>query len=325
MPSTRVSDVALGALLLVAAAIALWDAADLPGGIAPGGLDGPDAFPAALGVALAVIGIALIARASLAPHRPPPRWSAMQLLLILGGIVIVVAAFAFSPWSKPWVLEWGPPELAALHVLELAIAIAFARRSHLQALALVLLGLLLSVIGLDPATGILRMTFGIEALIDGIDWLVLAPALFVVADAAICVYSPQRFLALYARQVSGWTPPPVTEPMALAVRVAAAAAIAAAFALAYAVNDRWDDLVLLVLLAVFGVACRLYDWNRVVLLLAFSLGTMLEENIRRSMLLSQGDLEIFFRPIALGLLIAALIALATAAYLRYRLRTANPQ
>jgi len=42
------------------------------------------------------------------------------------------------------------------------------------------------------------------------------------------------------------------------------------------------------------------------LLLGFVLGPMMEENFRRSLLLSRGDFGVFFtRPLSLGLLIAA--------------------
>ena len=77
-------------------------------------------------------------------------------------------------------LRLGPPEIAALIVLKLALAIALARLSRLRALGMVLLGLWLTVIGLDRITGQLRLTFGVEALIDGIDEIVVLLGLFAI-------------------------------------------------------------------------------------------------------------------------------------------------
>ena len=49
------------------------------------------------------------------------------------------------------------------------------------------------------------------------------------------------------------------------------------------------------------------------LLLGFVLGPLLEEHLRRAMIISRGDPSVFLtRPISLGLLIAALIALIVA-------------
>jgi TctA family transporter len=315
---------ALGALLGIAAALAIWEGSSLPGA----GVErffGPGTFLYLVGVGLAVVGAALIVRSRFASARPAPRWSAVEQLVILIALAILLLAFSYGPVLKPWMLDWGPVELAALHLFELAVAVALARASHLRAVGMAGCGLVLTSIGIDAITGVTRLTFGIEALIDGIDWLLLAPALFVVADAAICLRSPGLFFALYARQIRGVEPQRLSARDSLLLRIAAVAAIAAAFVFAYTINNRWDDLALLVLLGAFGVACRIYDWNRAVLLLAFTVGTVLEEDLRRTALISQGGLDIFLRPVALGFLVAACLVLATAAYGRFRLRKANPQ
>jgi TctA family transporter len=322
--SRNVPDLALGVLLAVAGALAIWDASALPNAGAER-LHGPGTFLNLLGFGLLLVGAALIVRSRFIAPAPAVRWSAVEQLVILIALGILIVGFSYRPYSRPWMLEWGPAELAALHISELAVAVALARASHLRALGMAGFGLLLSSVGIDAVTGVTRLAFGLENLVDGIDWLVLVPALFVVADAAVCLQSPQLFFALYARQIRGTVPPRLSGRDEVLLRAAATAAIAAALAFAYSVNNRWDDLVLLALIGAFGVACRIYGWNRLVLLLAFSVGTILEEDLRRAMLLSQGELEIFFRPAALGFLAAAGLALAAAVYGRFLLRKANPQ
>ena len=98
------------------------------------------------------------------------------------------------------------------------------------------------------------------------------------------------------------------------MRLVAALAIAAALYYVYALDNRPSDIVLAVGLALFGVACRFLDWNRLLLVLACSQGVLIEENIRRSLMISRGDVTIFLaRPITGGLLLvaAALVAIAT--------------
>jgi TctA family transporter len=57
------------------------------------------------------------------------------------------------------------------------------------------------------------------------------------------------------------------------------------------------------------------------LLLGFVLGPMMEENLRRALLLSRGDPTVFFtRPISLGMLIAAVALLLAIALPNFRRR-----
>jgi len=75
-------------------------------------------------------------------------------------------------------LLFGPAEYFSLMVLGLAAAVVLARGSVLKAVAMVIVGLLLSTVGTDLDTGEERLTFGLPALSDGIDFAVLAMGLF---------------------------------------------------------------------------------------------------------------------------------------------------
>src|SRR5918994_516201 len=57
-----------------------------------------------------------------------------------------------------------------------------ARGSILKAIAMILLGILLSTVGTDLETGQERMTFGLNFLSDGVDFAVLAMGLFGIAE-----------------------------------------------------------------------------------------------------------------------------------------------
>mgnify|MGYP006273024555 CR=1 FL=1 len=77
---------------------------------------------------------------------------------------------------------FGAAEYFSLMVMGLVFAVVLARGSLLKAVAMILAGLLLATVGTDLETGQERMTLGLEALSDGIDFAVLAMGLFGFAE-----------------------------------------------------------------------------------------------------------------------------------------------
>ncbi|ANY83122.1 hypothetical protein BB934_33550 (plasmid) [Microvirga ossetica] len=79
-------------------------------------------------------------------------------------------------------LLFGPTEYFSLMVMGLVFAVVLAHGSILKAVAMILLGILLSTVGTDLETGEERMTFGLPFLADGIDFAVLAMGIFGIAE-----------------------------------------------------------------------------------------------------------------------------------------------
>jgi putative tricarboxylic transport membrane protein len=78
----------------------------------------------------------------------------------------------------------------------------------------------------------------------------------------------------------------------------------------YTVNNSVTDIVLTAIFAAFGYILNKFGCEPAPLILGFILGPLMEENFRRSMVLSRGDPLIFiFRPISLTLLIMAAVIL----------------
>jgi putative tricarboxylic transport membrane protein len=74
----------------------------------------------------------------------------------------------------------------------------------------------------------------------------------------------------------------------------------------YSVNNSSFEIYLTALFGVLGFLCSKLGLPAAPLLLGFVLGPMMEENLRRAMLLSRGDPMVFVqRPISLGLLLTA--------------------
>jgi TctA family transporter len=74
----------------------------------------------------------------------------------------------------------------------------------------------------------------------------------------------------------------------------------------YTVNNSTFDVLMTAAFGLLGYIFIKLGCEGAPLLLGFVLGPMMEENFRRSLLLSRGDFSVFFtRPISLGLLVAA--------------------
>jgi TctA family transporter len=80
---------------------------------------------------------------------------------------------------------------------------------------------------------------------------------------------------------------------------------------AYTLSNTTTDVILMAVFGVLGYLLVKLECEPAPLLLGFVLGPMMEENLRRSMLLSRGDPSIFVtQPISLALLVSAAVLLA---------------
>jgi len=93
---------------------------------------------------------------------------------------VVVAALA-APLTSIALL-FGPAEYFSLMVLGLVFAVVLARGSVLKAIAMIILGLLLSMVGSDIETGASRMAFDVTELSDGIGFVLVAMGVFGYAE-----------------------------------------------------------------------------------------------------------------------------------------------
>jgi TctA family transporter len=94
-----------------------------------------------------------------------------------GTVATVVLAVAAPPLAE-LALKFGPAEYFSLMVLGLIAAVVLARGSLLKALAMIVLGLLLGMVGADVNTGQFRYTFGLPNLGDGLSFVVVAMGIY---------------------------------------------------------------------------------------------------------------------------------------------------
>ena len=94
-----------------------------------------------------------------------------------GTVATFIIALAAPPLAEV-ALKFGPAEYFALMTTGLILAVVLARGSVLKAIAMVLLGLLLGLVGTDVNSGTQRFSFGISELSDGIGFVAVAMGMF---------------------------------------------------------------------------------------------------------------------------------------------------
>jgi putative tricarboxylic transport membrane protein len=99
----------------------------------------------------------------------------------IAGVIGTLGLMLLAPPLASMALKFGPPEYCMLVLLGLT-ALAAVGGSVLKGLATGIAGLLLGTIGIDPQVGVPRFDFGQSWLLDGIDFIILAVALFGVGE-----------------------------------------------------------------------------------------------------------------------------------------------
>jgi len=84
------------------------------------------------------------------------------------GSVATFLIAGFAPPLAELALKFGPADYFSLMVLGLIAAVVLAHGSLIKAVAMIVLGLLIGLIGTDVNSGVARYSFGLPELIDGI-------------------------------------------------------------------------------------------------------------------------------------------------------------
>jgi TctA family transporter len=98
------------------------------------------------------------------------------------GTVSTFLVAIFAPPLTAIALEFGAAEYFSLMIVGLVSAIALAHGSVVKALAMVVLGLLLGLVGTDVISGSPRFTLGIREYADGLNFVAVAVGVFGVAE-----------------------------------------------------------------------------------------------------------------------------------------------
>lgn len=110
----------------------------------------------------------------------------------VGGIFAALALTMVAPPLARFALSFGPPEFFALMFLGMCLVTGLAGQSLVAGLLMTILGLLLSLVGIDPVRGAPRFTFGIPELYDGLGFVPVVMGLFGVAEILLVIETPFR-------------------------------------------------------------------------------------------------------------------------------------
>jgi TctA family transporter len=118
------------------------------------------------------------------------------------GCISTALIAAFAPPLASVGQSFGAPEYFSLMVLGLIAAVVLAHGSVIKAVAMIVLGLLVGLVGTDGNTGGTRFTFGLTDLIDGIDVATLAIGVFGVGEIISNLTQPQEERSVVTQKIT---------------------------------------------------------------------------------------------------------------------------
>ena len=124
----------------------------------------------------------------------------------IGGIVAVLSLTFLGPSLARFALRFGPPEFFSLMLFGLLLIVGLLGKSILKGFIAAIIGLMLSLIGVDLASGIIRYSFDKPELYSGIDFVVMAMGLFglseilINAEANMDLATPGKIGGLFPRR-----------------------------------------------------------------------------------------------------------------------------
>ena len=120
------------------------------------------------------------------------------------GCVATVLVAAVSVPLSELALKFGPAEYFSLMTLGLIGATVLAHGSLIKAIAMVILGLLLGIVGTDVNSGVARFDFGIPELSDGLGVVSVAMGLFGFAEIILNLESTEKRELLSSKIKGFW-------------------------------------------------------------------------------------------------------------------------
>ncbi|MET4902111.1 MULTISPECIES: tripartite tricarboxylate transporter permease [unclassified Paenarthrobacter] len=100
----------------------------------------------------------------------------------VGGTIATLGLVAAAKPLGEMGLLVGPPEFFALMVVGISLLVALAGKSMVKALISGALGLLISMVGIDPVAGAPRFTFGSDNLLDGVSFVAVIVGVFGLSE-----------------------------------------------------------------------------------------------------------------------------------------------
>jgi len=137
--------------------------------------------------------------------RAGPALATAALASFFAGCVGTLLIALAGPSLGEWALRFGAAEYTALMLMALVASAVMTQGDAVKGLAMVVLGLLIGVVGVDVNSGMARYSFGVLELIDGVGFTVVAVGLFAVAEIVSNLESREA-REVYTGKVTGLMP-----------------------------------------------------------------------------------------------------------------------
>jgi TctA family transporter len=138
--------------------------------------------------------------------RAGPALAAAGLGSFFAGCVGTLILAAFAPPLTELAFKFGPAEYFSLMVLGLIGAVVLASGSLIKAIAMIILGLLMGLIGTDVNSGVARFSFDIPELTDGVGFVVIAMGVFGYGEIIANLSLPEDEREVFTSGVTGLFP-----------------------------------------------------------------------------------------------------------------------
>jgi TctA family transporter len=122
------------------------------------------------------------------------------------GSVATLLIAGFAPPLAELALKFGPADYFSLMVLGLIAAVVLAHGSLVKAIAMIVLGLLMGLIGTDVNSGVARYSFGLPELIDGVGIGTIAMGMFGFSEIIRNLEHGEETREVFTKSITGLWP-----------------------------------------------------------------------------------------------------------------------
>lgn len=110
----------------------------------------------------------------------------------VGATIAIIGLTLFAPMLAKVAVMFGPAEFFALMVFAFASMAVMMGKDPVKTGIGAVLGVLIAMVGVDSGTGVLRYTFGMAELYDGVDFVVMIIGLFAISEILLMLEHANR-------------------------------------------------------------------------------------------------------------------------------------
>lgn len=124
----------------------------------------------------------------------------------IGGTITTVVLMVLAPPLASMALQFGPPEYCSLIILGFLLLTYLASGSMVKALMMACLGIVIGCVGVDPISGTIRFSFGVQVLFDGVGFVPAIMGLFGISEVLLNIEKKVKRQDLHTTVFEGLLP-----------------------------------------------------------------------------------------------------------------------